>query len=106
MAEQMHPFEPQHSPDPSKSRKRAHPDNESGMGTLGQKARTPTDRPDQLEQTVSNRQPPRQINAEDLDNPDHSALQDEPLGEDLAPTDIHNPRFQRHPRREGKGGVP
>ena len=30
---------------------------------------TPTDRPDRLEETVTNRQPPRQINAEDLKAP-------------------------------------
>jgi hypothetical protein len=30
---------------------------------------------------------------------------EEPLGWDQAPTDIHDNRQQRHPRREGKGGV-
>ena len=106
MPEQMRPSSPKHPPDPSKSYERAHPGNEPGMGKLNQSPKTPTDRPDQLEQTVTNRQPPRQINAEDSEGPDHSALEDEPLGEDLAPTDLHNPRFHRHPRTEGRGGVP
>jgi hypothetical protein len=105
MAEQMRPSSPKHAPDPSKSYQRAHPEQEAGKGALGHTPKTPIDRPDQLEQTVTNRQPPRQINAEDLDNPDHSALEDEPLGEDLTPSDVHNLRLQRHPRREGKGGV-
>ena len=102
MAEPTRPISPKHAPDPSKSYERAHPEHESGMGNLGQTPKTPIDRPDQLEQTVTNRQPPRQINAEDPDGPDHSALEDEPLGEDLT----NNPRFRRHPRTEGRGGVP
>ena len=31
---------------------------------------------------------------------------EEPMGWDQVPTDIQNPREQRHPRREGKGGTP
>jgi hypothetical protein len=31
---------------------------------------------------------------------------EEPLGWDQAPTDIKDPRQQRHPRTEGKGGTP
>jgi hypothetical protein len=37
--------------------------------------------------------------------PDHSMKDEEPLGWDQAPQDIHDPTKQRHPRREGKGGV-
>jgi hypothetical protein len=37
---------------------------------------------------------------------DHSMKQEEPTGWDQAPTDIHDPQQQRHPRTEGKGGVP
>jgi hypothetical protein len=32
--------------------------------------------------------------------------EEEPLGEDVTPTDIHDKRQQRHPRTEGKGGTP
>lgn len=38
--------------------------------------------------------------------PDHSMFEEEPDGWDMAPTDIHDPRQQRHPRTEGKGGTP
>jgi ankyrin repeat protein len=38
--------------------------------------------------------------------PDHSMFEEEPPGEDDAPTDIHNPRAKRHPRKEGRGGTP
>jgi hypothetical protein len=31
---------------------------------------------------------------------------EDPLGWDQAPADIHDPRHQRHPRTEGKGGTP
>ena len=39
------------------------------------------------------------------EQPDHSMKDEEPLGSDQAPTDIHDNRQQRHPGREGKGGV-
>lgn len=38
--------------------------------------------------------------------PDHSMKEELPMGWDMAPTDIHNPREQRQPRTEGKGGTP
>ena len=38
--------------------------------------------------------------------PDHSMKDEEPMGWDQAPTDIQDPRRQRQPRTEGKGGTP
>lgn len=112
-------------PDPARSYERAKPEAESGMGRLDNNPATPEQQPDQLEKAVGNTQPPRQINAEDVVNdrakedparrgagqpapvqPDHSMLDEEPDGWDLAPTDIKDPRMKRHPRREGKGGTP
>jgi hypothetical protein len=77
---------------------------------------TPEDSPHRHQQAVTNKQDgARQLNAHDTVNPpgaaapeepDHSMNDEEPRGEDLTPTDIHDPRFQRHPRREGRGGTP
>lgn len=41
-----------------------------------------------------------------FNQPDHSMLDEEPDGWDQAPTDIHDPKMKRHPRKEGKGGTP
>ena len=116
MAEQMRPASPQQAPDPSTNYERSHPGREAGMGRLDNDVATPTDAPDRQHQAVTNRQDgTRQKNAQDeIDQrggpapvqPDHSMKDDEPLGWDQAPTDIHDPEQQRHPRREGKGGTP
>ncbi|HEV8604951.1 MAG TPA: hypothetical protein VGQ99_06275 [Tepidisphaeraceae bacterium] len=108
-------------PDPSRSYERAKPEAESGMGRLDNNEGTPTDSPDRTPQTVKNRQPARQINAQEVsdqgrrhepgspppprEQPDHSMKEEEPTDVDLAPTDIHDPRQKRHPRTEGKGGT-
>jgi hypothetical protein len=115
MAEQMRPASPRQAPDPSHSYERSHPGREAGMGRLDNNKAVPTDSPDQQNDAVRNKQDPaRQINAQDAVNqrggpapeqPDHSMKDEEPLGWDQAPTDIHDPTQQRHPRREGKGGV-
>ena len=115
MAEQMRPTSPQQAPDPSSSYERAHPGQEAGMGRLDNNVATPTNAPDRQEQAVGNRQDgSRQKNAQDETNqrggpapeqPDHSMKDEEPLGWDQAPTDIHDPEQQRHPRTEGKGGT-
>jgi hypothetical protein len=116
MAEQMRPASREQAPDPAQSYERAHPAREAGMGRMDNNKATPEDAPDQSGRAVSNRQPgDRQVNAQDTVNqrggpapvqPDHSMKDEEPRGEDLAPTDIHDPRQQRHPRTEGKGGTP
>ena len=65
-APQNRPASPAEAPNPARSYERAHPDDESGMGRLDNNDATPTDRPDQINQTVRNRQDPkRQINAHD-----------------------------------------
>lgn len=105
------------APDPARSYGREQPDKESGMGRLDNNAgATPANRPDQSSDAVHNRQDPqRQINGEDAPRPgsgpaarqpDHSMKDEEPLGWDQAPTDIHDPEQKRHPRKEGKGGTP
>ena len=113
-------------PDPAASYGREKPEAESGQGRLVNEDPIPADTPDKEESAVGNRQPLRQINADDeLDErddkrvsdrpidtrpggeePDHSLLDEEPRGEDLAPMDIHDPRRRRHPRTEGRGGTP
>lgn len=102
--ESNRPEDPRTVPDPARSYGREKPQHESGMGRLDNNEAVPTDRPDRQEGTVNNKQGPRQINAQD--EPDHSMMDEEPLGEDTMPTDIHEKRNQRHPRREGKGGTP
>lgn len=116
--------------DPARSYERAQPDKEAGMGRLDNNMRaTPEDNPDRMEQGVTNAQPPRQINAEDVVNdrasatpgepghpprparpapeqPEHSMHEELGADGDMMPTDIHDPEKQRHPRREGKGGTP
>jgi hypothetical protein len=63
---QNRPASPQEAPDPARSYERADPKDEAGMGRLDNDVATPTDRPDQINQTVRNRQDPkRQINAHD-----------------------------------------
>jgi hypothetical protein len=115
MAEQMRPASPQQAPDPANSYERSHPEQEAGAGRMDNNKSTPTARPDQMEQAVKNKQESRQINAHneaDMHNkmqpkqPEHSMHDEEPLDVDLAPTDINDPKSQRHPRREGKGGTP
>jgi hypothetical protein len=110
------------APDPAASYGREKPGKEAGQGRLDNNVATPTSRPDQQEESVPHRQPPRQINAHDEpsaranaastpldanpDQPDHSLLDEEPRGEDLTPQDITDPQRKRHPRTEGKGGTP
>ena len=116
MAEQMRPASPQQAPDPANSYERTNPDREAGMGRLDNNKAVPTDSPDQGQDAVRNKQDgARQINGQDAvsqrggpapEQPDHSMKDEEPLGWDQAPTDIHDPTKQRHPRTEGKGGTP
>lgn len=133
MAEQMRPASNAEAPDPSSSYERSHPDREAGMGRLDNNKATPTDSPDHIEQAVGNKQDgSRQINAHETENrradseptaappdrarpdrsmpdhsmPDHSMKEEEPMGWDQAPTNIHDPQRQRQPRTEGKGGTP
>ncbi len=100
------------APDPARSYERAKPEAESGMGRLDNNQATPTNRRDKMGQAVRNKQSSWQINAEDQPEstsskePQASMRDEEPMGWDLAPTDIHDPRSQRHPRTEGKGGTP
>ena len=109
-------------PDPSRSYERAKPEAESGMGRLDNNQSTPTNKPDRPAQAVKNSQISRQVNAHEVtdenrtnqpgspppprEQPDHSMNEEEPTGEDLMPTDIHDKHRQRHPRTEGKGGTP
>lgn len=116
------------APDPARSYERARPEAEAGMGRLESIQAAPNNAPDRTPQAVKNVQESRQLNAEETTSqrekadpnassrgpgrgpapiqPDHSMLEEEPDGWDLAPQDIDNPREKRHPRTEGKGGVP
>jgi hypothetical protein len=113
MAEQSRPLNAQNAPDPANSYERSRPEEQPGMGRLDSNKATPHDQPDGVSQGVKNQQDSqRQINAHEMQNraaanqPDHSMNDEEPDGWDQAPTDIHDPRQKRHPRREGKGGTP
>jgi hypothetical protein len=119
------PLSPAQAPDPARVYERAKPEKEAGMGRLDNNVSIPERSADKMEQAVKQKQPLRQINAEDVVNdraghqadgasiqsrpaeqPDHSMHEEEPMGADQAPMDIKNPREKRHPRTEGKGGTP
>ncbi|HEV2292675.1 MAG TPA: hypothetical protein VGR35_02400 [Tepidisphaeraceae bacterium] len=113
MAEEMRPASPKDAPDPSNNYERSHPEREAGMGRLDNNKATPQDQPDGETQAVHNKQQPdRQINAQETsgrpapEQPDHSMKDEEPTGWDQAPTDIHDNRQKRHPRKDGRGGTP
>ena len=118
MAEQMRPASPHQAPDPATTYERAKPEREAGMGRMENDPATPQETADQSQDAVKHRQENRQLNASDAVNqrggptaesrnvagqPDHSMKDEEPLDE--PPPESRNPREQRHPRREGKGGV-
>jgi hypothetical protein len=124
---QNRPASPHHAPDPATNYERAKPEKEAGMGRLDSPVgrATPTARPDDWDKSASNVQPgDRQLNAHDdpggtggagqplnqinlaPEKAEHSMFDEEPLGEDQMPTDIHDPRQQRQPRTGGKGGTP
>ena len=66
MAEQMRPASPKQAPDPASSYERAKPHKEAGQGRLDNNGdATPTNSPDRTEQAVKQKQPLRQINAEE-----------------------------------------
>lgn len=116
---QMRPASPAQAPDTARVYERAQPAKEAGMGRLDNNKSTPERCDDKMEHAVGNKQPNRQINAEDVLNeragnpaagaaispPDHSMQDEEPMGWDQAPIDIKNPRDQRQPKTEGKGGT-
>ena len=121
--DQSHPTTKSGAPDPATSYERAKPENESPQGTLqhtgADRGKNPAtsahpDRagPESTSERHTNR--PNTDSAENSTrvqpsvNPgtvQHSMKEEEPTGWDQAPTDIHDPRQQRHPRTEGKGGV-
>jgi hypothetical protein len=134
--EQMRPVSPAQAPDPASSYDRSDPDREAGLGRMDAPKATPHEHPDAMEQAVTHRQDgTRQLNADGDVNqraariptaggsaperspagggtslprqqPDHSMKEEEPLGADQRPLDISNPRDQRYPKRDGKGGTP
>jgi hypothetical protein len=100
MAEQMRPENRKKAPDPSNSYERAHPENEAGMGRLDNNDSTPTDRPDQVEEAVDNRQESHQLNSEDVVD------QRENLSPEPRQHSMHEEAPQTPPRQQGKGGTP
>ena len=129
MAEsQNRPASPEQAPDPSNNYERDHPEREAGAGALDSPigAATGVKTPDKIAGAVGNANDPRKsFTAQDEIppqpaagqkpiahgmpapvQPDHSMKEEEPLGWDQAPTDIQNPRAQRHPRTGGEGGTP
>ncbi len=102
----------QNAPDPSDSYERSHPEHESGQGRLDNNSRaTPTSRPDKMPAATTNAHDGgKQLNAQEAARrpaqPDHSMLDEEPLGWDQTPEKIDDPSSKRHPRTGGKGGTP
>jgi hypothetical protein len=56
--------------------------------------------------TQRTQQPTNVRPGEAPEQPDHSMHDEEPMGWDRAPQDIRDPQQKRHPRKEGKGGLP
>ena len=66
---QMRPASKDLAPDPACSYERARPENEAGMGRLDNNDdAVPADAPDDAERAVENKQPLRQLNAQDVVN--------------------------------------
>lgn len=117
MAEQNRPASPEVAPDPSRNYERSRPEDEAGMGRLDNNRATPEASPDKTPAAVGNKSGQRQLNAHEgvdaraantpaPEQPQQSMKDEEPLGSDQVPQDIHDPRQKRHPRTEGKGGTP
>src|SRR5947207_7461031 len=112
MPNENRPASKQQAPDPATAYERAKPEKEAGMGRMDNNEAVPSADADRPGDAVKNKQDgARQINAHDQSTqasqqPDHSMHEEEPDGWDMAPTDIHDKRQQRHPRKEGKGGTP
>lgn len=122
-------------PDPHHSYERADPNAESGMGDLDRAESTPTNRPDSHQDANRHRPGGKApTNEEPAGQPptdpapgDHAPIDEvevgigqepntqaeiegsmhtePPLGEDLMPTDIRDPKQKRHLRTSGKGGL-
>ena len=128
---QNRPASPARAPDPATNYERSKPEKEAGAGRVDNpvEAAIPAQHHGNLDQTVDNAHPgTRQLNAHDdpggtggagqplnqidlskpatAKQPDHSMFQEESDGWDQAPTDVKDPRQQRHPRTGGKGGTP
>jgi hypothetical protein len=128
---QNRPATPHQAPDPAVHYDRSKPEKEAGAGRVDNpvEAAIPADHHANLDQTVDNAHPgTRQLNAHDdpggtggsgqplnqidlskpatAKQPDHSMFEEEADGWDQAPTDVSDPRQQRHPRTGGKGGTP
>jgi hypothetical protein len=112
--------QPSTPPDPATSYERAKPSKESPQGSLDWKDPPVHEVPDKNapEGTTgrhTNRES-RSLEGEDLstrvkaDTPpsqvQHSMKEEEPTGWDQAPQSIGDAEQKRHPRTEGKGGVP
>jgi len=65
---QMRPASPAQAPDTARIYERAKPEKEAGMGRLDNNKFAPASSEDKMEHAVTNKQPNRQINAEDVVN--------------------------------------
>ena len=106
MAEQNRPASNEQAPDPSNNYERSHPEREAGMGRLDTNANaTPRKAPDHINEAVPNAMDgSKEIAAHEGGNPtkaapvqpDHSMLDEEPLGWDQTPQDAGG-AAKRHP---------
>jgi hypothetical protein len=109
MAEQNRPASKEMAPDPSNNYERSHPEREAGQGQMAPSKPPAAKSADKMPASVQNAQDgSKQLNAHDSaaqtpPQPDHSMLEEEPLGWDQTP---QNPKDKRHPRTGGLGGTP
>jgi hypothetical protein len=112
MQKQVNSTDTRSAPDPSDSYERSHPEHEAGQGRLDNNSKaTPTSRPDKMPAATPNvHDGGKQINGQEAarrpEQPDHSMLEEEPLGWDQTPEKIDSASSKRHPRTGGKGGTP
>lgn len=66
--QQMRPASPAQAPDTARVYERAKPEKEAGMGRLDNNKFAPAPCEDKMEHAVTNKQPNRQINSEDVVN--------------------------------------
>lgn len=116
--DQSHPTSPAQAPNPAHNYERAIPARESPSGGLDQPSTRQPRQPDRAGPEGTSGRHTNRPTSDSMEgstsvqpsvNPGqvaHSMKDEEPTGWDQAPQDIHDPQQQRHPRTEGKGGVP
>jgi hypothetical protein len=116
MPEQNRPASKELAPDPSNNYERSHPEREAGQGRMDAPKPPAAKSADNMPGAVQNAQDgSKQLNAHDAESqktggtpaqPEHSMLEEEPLGWDQSPQGKADGGDKRHPRTGGLGGTP